>query len=313
MKTRSLVLGSAALGSMLATFLPGCGGGDVDRRFDVSVADPAFRENGPRVLFDEAHHPHHHAKGTYSPFVGLLENDGFRVSVNRRAFDADVLGAADVLAIVSAQGANDVNDDPALTSQECDTVRDWVERGGALLLVFDHFPFGDSVQELAGRFGADLGRGSVEDPDNHEPPSTGQLVFSRQNGLLADHPITRGRRPEESVARVMTFDGASIGMAPGAAYLLRLSDSAVDLAPDVKVERSGGNVRVEVTFGSPKPATSRAQGIALEVGKGRVVILGEAAMLTAQLRDGAPSGMNVPGVDNRQFALNVVRWLARVV
>lgn len=277
------------------------------------MADPAFREDGPRVLFDEAHHPHHRAKGTYSPFVRLLENDGFRVAINRDAFDREVLDRGDVLIIVTAQGTNDVNDGPAFTPEECDAVRGWVEAGGALLLVFDHFPYGDAAQELARRFGADLGRGCVEDPKHHESSSTGQLVFSRENGLLADHPITRGRRAEETVARVMTFDGASIGGPPDAAMLLRLSDTAVDLAPDVKVNRSGGDVRVEVTFVSPKPATSRAQGIALEVGRGRVVILGEAAMLTAQLRDGAPSGMNVPAVDNRQFALNVVRWLTQVV
>ena len=314
MKACRLVLALVGCFSV-ATILAGCGGGDVDRRFDVSVADPAFRKDGPRVLYDEAHHPHHKARRTYAPFVRLLENDGFRVSVNRRAFDADVLGAADILAIVTAAGTNDVNDEPAFTPQECDALRDWVERGGALLLVFDHFPYGDAAQELARRFGADLGRGSVEDegPELHDPASTGQLVFSRANGLLADHPITRGRSADEAVTRVMTFDGASIGLPAGATALLSLSDTAVDLAPQVKVARSGGDVRVEVTFAEPMPATGRAQGIALEVGKGRVVILGEAAMLTAQLRDGVPSGMNVPGIDNRQFALNVARWLARVV
>ena len=59
------------------------------------------------------------------------------------------------------------------------------------------------------------------------------------------------------------------------------------------------------------PAPGRAQGLAFQVGKGRVVVLGEAAMLSAQLagRARAPMGMNVPGSDDRQLALNVVRWL----
>jgi hypothetical protein len=48
---------------------------------------------------------------------------------------------------------------------------------------------------------------------------------------------------------------------------------------------------------------------------GRVVVLGEAAMLSAQvarLPDGSEikMGMNVAGNDNRQFALNVLHWLS---
>lgn len=62
----------------------------------------------------------------------------------------------------------------------------------------------------------------------------------------------------------------------------------------------------------------RAQGIALKSGKGKVVRLGEAALFSAQVvtlprRDGEvvfKAGMNVPGNDNRQFALNVLRWLS---
>jgi 2-polyprenyl-6-methoxyphenol hydroxylase-like FAD-dependent oxidoreductase len=58
-------------------------------------------------------------------------------------------------------------------------------------------------------------------------------------------------------------------------------------------------------------AAGRAQGIALQFGKGRIVVLGEAAMLTAQIAGkGFPFGMNTPGVDNRQLALNIMHWLS---
>jgi hypothetical protein len=58
-------------------------------------------------------------------------------------------------------------------------------------------------------------------------------------------------------------------------------------------------------------AAGRAQGLALEFGKGRVVVLGEAAMLTAQVAlRGFRFGMNVPGIDNRQLALNIMHWLS---
>jgi len=61
---------------------------------------------------------------------------------------------------------------------------------------------------------------------------------------------------------------------------------------------------------------NRAQGVALSVGGGRVVILGEAAMMSAQLSgaEGSqrPMGMNAPGSDDKQFALNILHWLSRV-
>jgi hypothetical protein len=62
--------------------------------------------------------------------------------------------------------------------------------------------------------------------------------------------------------------------------------------------------------------TGRAQGVAVEIGKGRVVVLGEAAMLSAQVTgaDGrGRMGMNVPGNQDKQFALNVLHWLTRLL
>ena len=54
-------------------------------------------------------------------------------------------------------------------------------------------------------------------------------------------------------------------------------------------------------------AAGRAQAVALPFGKGRVVVFGEAAMLSAQ---NVNFGMNYPGTDNRQLVLNVVHWLS---
>jgi hypothetical protein len=61
----------------------------------------------------------------------------------------------------------------------------------------------------------------------------------------------------------------------------------------------------------------RAQGIAMAFGKGRVAMFGEAAMFSAQVATiKGPSfrvGMSLPGTDDRQFALNVMHWLARLL
>ncbi len=55
----------------------------------------------------------------------------------------------------------------------------------------------------------------------------------------------------------------------------------------------------------------QTQGLAFEWGEGRVVILGESAMVTAQVSGRVRYGMNTPDNDNRQFVLNVMHWLSR--
>jgi len=54
------------------------------------------------------------------------------------------------------------------------------------------------------------------------------------------------------------------------------------------------------------------KGIAFKAGKGRVVMLGEAAMLSAQIAGAAKlkMGMNHPGSDNKQLALTLCTWLS---
>ncbi|HSJ64352.1 MAG TPA: hypothetical protein VK922_10715 [Gemmatimonadaceae bacterium] len=58
------------------------------------------------------------------------------------------------------------------------------------------------------------------------------------------------------------------------------------------------------------------QGAALEVGRGRVVVLGEAAMFSAQLGGAqrVPVGMNSPAAShNPQLLLNTMHWLTRLL
>lgn len=76
---------------------------------------------------------------------------------------------------------------------------------------------------------------------------------------------------------------------------LNLSDAAYDMTAKTEITKDGNDTRVNVTFNNHQSAKGRSQGLALKYGKGRVVVLGEAAMLTAQLnRDNSKFGMNVP-------------------
>jgi hypothetical protein len=96
---------------------------------------------------------------------------------------------------------------------------------------------------------------------------------------------------------------------PGAVSLLRLSPTAVDWIPS-STPRTPSNSTPAAQPGDFNPcpscdqvsAAGRSQGIAFAFGRGRVVVIGEM---------GALVDYSVPGMQNNQFALNVVRWLNR--
>jgi len=301
--------------SVVASALIGCStGAEPDKGFDVSVAQPAYANAHPRVLFDEAHNNYHTVAGRYQPFARLMRNDGYTVERVSSPFTSEALSIADILVIAGARGTNDRNDAPAFTDAECDIVRDWVRGGGSLLLITDHFPFGPAAQSLGSRFGIAMSGGSVEDSLHHDVTSDdwSQLVFTRADSLIVDHPITLGRSPTEKINRVMSFMGQSLTGPEGSVGFLRLSSTAVDRAADVTVERDAGDTRVIVTPSSSTPAAGRASGLAIEYGRGRIVVLGEAAMLSAQRQNDRAFGMQLPGIDNRQLALNIMHWLSRL-
>jgi len=288
-----------------------------DSNFDTKVAHPAYGSEHPKALFDEAHHNIHTANGLYKPFVNLITNDGYQVARNKEPFSQKTLDGYSVLVIANALGANESNDNPAFTEEECDAVSNWVQAGGSLLLITDHAPTGAAAENLAKRFGVEMTKGMTEDSTNYDDDSgdTSQLLFTRENGLLLEHPITQGRGASEKINKVMTFTGQSLKAPEIGAAFLKLGESAQNRAASIKVEKSGGDTRVLIDYGEPVPATGHAQAVALQFGKGRVVVLGEAAMLTAQLdgKTNRPFGMNVQGIDNRQLALNIMHWLSRVL
>lgn len=300
---------------LLALLGPGCAR-EYDPGFDARVPEPAHVNAHPVLLFDEGHRNAHSPSGAYKPFADLLRADGYTVRSTKAPFTADALADVGVLVVVGARGTTDAQDDPAFPEAEAAAIERWVHGGGSLLLVTDHWPYGAAASPLARRFGVAMGAGMVEDSIwyDHER-GTSHVVFSLQNGSLGDHPIVRGRSDPEHVRRVLTFTGQSVAADSPAVQFLTLMDAATERPPGPPtVHKNGGDVRVDMEYGEPLPAAGRAQGVALEHGAGRVVVLGEAGMLRAQKeKNGTLVGMNVPGYDNRQLALNVVRWLSRAL
>lgn len=281
-----------------------------DPDFDTKSARPAYTKKHPKVLLDEAHNNFHTASGRYKPFADLITSDGYQVTPGTTKFDKETLKGFDVLVISNALGAPAMGSreasNSAFTEEECDAVRDWVRSGGNLLLIADHAPMGAANAKLGERFGVDMSKGYTGDPSNYDVESNNQgfITYTREKELLGDHPITRGRDSSEKISRVIAFTGQSLKGPSGSVAFMKLADTAVDSIPTGQ-----GNERREAS------AAGRSQGIAFKFGKGRVVVLAEAAMMSAQLAGPQKMkfGMNRPGIDNRQLALNIMHWLSGVL
>jgi hypothetical protein len=291
-----------------------------DATFDTSVAAPALRAQHPRVLFDHGHRNAHSVSGRYAPFARLLGADGCDVRSWSKSIDGAALAGTDILVIVNAEGPEGRRDQSAFTPEEIGAIKLWVENGGALLLVADHHPFGPASADLASSLGVTMVGGWCDDEANRFPGTAdaGAVAYRRERGLLGEHPILDGRNQGERVDLVVTFTGQAL-LAPAAgqdvAVLLRCSDTAENQVPTGSKSQTTGGVTTTTFETAASSARGQAQGLAMRLGKGRVVVLGEAAMLSAQIdvKSGLRFGMNVRGVGNRQFVLNTVRWLAGVL
>jgi hypothetical protein len=299
-----------------------------DSTFDTAIARPAFVTHHPRVAFDEAHHNTHTPQERYGALAQLWLHDGCTISSAHKAFTSANLKNCNLLVIADALGSN--ADDstaalPAFGKQERAALHDWVRAGGALLLISDQAPIATSMASLATEFGVTLAKGLAIDPAHGDPETgnPGAVLFTRANGMLADHAITRGRDSTERVNRIMTWTGQSLFGPHGSVPLFMFGHGAREYASDA-------GARAVMVGGAPgafDPAdavsiSGRAQGLAFEFGHGRVVVLGDAALFTAGVSYGRAAqalghpirtGMNRDDTDNRQFALNTLHWLARLL
>jgi hypothetical protein len=283
-----------------------------DETWSPEIANPAFPEgNGPLVLVDSAHGNFHTIEGRFSAFARLLTADGYRVRDASDPVTPRLLDGADVFVIANAiRGGEDaewrVPTPPAFAAEERLAIVEWVRNGGSLLLIADHMPFPGAAADLAADLGIEFHNGFAMSPDGHD----GNLSFSRTQGTLADHPVTRGRSADEAVESVRSFTGQAFGLVAAGDVLLHVPADWRVLLPTEAWEFDANTEAI--------PAEGLAQGAVLELGSGRVAVFGEAAMFTAQTfeHDGmiARIGMNHPdAAENAQFVLNVMHWLTRLL
>ncbi len=277
-----------------------------DNEFDVSVSDPKLKSIKPKVLFDEAHKNHHQIETTYKPFATLITNDGCSVKSTDKPIDNTALANIDVYIIATAMGKEDPGDKSPFTQNEVDQLEKWVKDGGSLLLITEHFPFGLAMSPVLNKFGVQVHNGYVEDTLLNNKDVRDALLFTKSKGNLnPTHPIL------DKVERLNTFTGSSVKGDSTWTQLFIFTPNAQNFNVKVNVKKDGGDITTSVEYADFYSANGYSQGICKEYGKGKVVVLAESAFLTAQFdRNINKYGMNSPDEDNKQFVLNLIRWLA---
>ena len=169
-------------------------GAQRDPDFNPNVARPAYLKLHPKILIDEAHNNAYTSGGRYKPFADLITSDGYAVVRNTRRFSRETLTAYKVLVIVNAQGPPGQPGISPFAEDELDAVSDWVSKGGGLLVITDHPPYSVAAAALSKRFEVDITQGYTIDPlrYNKESEDQTELVFTRADGLLTEHPIRGG-------------------------------------------------------------------------------------------------------------------------
>lgn len=276
-----------------------------DDSYHPLIVNPAYPiEGGPVVFIDEGHHNFHTKDGRYTSFTKLLERDGYQVKAFKGAFDREALAVGKILVISNA--LNEANVDrwilpnpSAFTTEEIKVLKKWVEQGGNLFLIADHMPLAGAAADLASSFGFRFTNGFVMKNDGEVPS-----VFSLDKGTLLPSMITMGRDANERVSEVATFTGQAFLIPEGARPILQFQDDHVNLLPDTAWKFNDNTKRQSVN--------GWFQLAYMKVGKGRVVMSGEAAMFSAQLAgpNKRTMGMNSPlATQNHQLLLNIIHWL----
>lgn len=271
-----------------------------DSSFTYPLANPRFASGaGPIVCIDAAHQNFHTPDNRFYAFAKLLRADGYVVKAFEQTFSAESLKQCQILVIsnplnqINAGGNWRLPTPSAFTSAEIQAVKTWVANGGKLFLIADHMPFAGAAQDLGKAFGIEFFNSFAM--DNRQRVME---YFYKSNKTLQEHPITMG------VDTIVTFTGSAFKIPPTAKPILRLNQTYTVLMPEIAWQ-----------FEDKTPYVSGAglcQLAALEFGKGRVFVSGEAAMFTAQLGgpNRIPTGMNVPNAkENPELLLNVLHWL----
>lgn len=280
-----------------------------DSGFIPIIEKPAFlKEAGPAVFIDEGHNNFHTMNGRYKPFADVLRKDGYKVFPHKGSFTKKSLKHVNILVISNALHISNLKSwslptPSAFSDEEIIILNEWVKSGGALWLIADHMPIPGAAEKLALSFGFKLMNGFAYIPGNKS-----HIRYSRDNGTLMDHIITRGLNKNEVIQSVYTYTGHAFKIPHGAEPILVFKKGSYSLNPKHAFKFDKDTAKFDIT--------SWSQGAVKKYGKGRIAMFGEAAAFTAQIagKKRKKIGMNSSDAPyNLQFILNIMHWLTGIL
>ena len=281
-----------------------------DSSFNANVVYPKFKKGyGPKILIDAGHNNFAVELGLTKPLFDVASSDGYQIKIDSMQFTKEYLSNYNIVVIWPAMpfkfgSKNQVTDEITFTIDELDALHDWVSNGGSLLMFSEHAPIDKSVTPLFNKFGIQLSTGIVVDSVNSDTPiempswNHSFLKFTSTNGLLnTEHSITKGEKKNERISNILTHGGGGL-TGDGYTNILKLSSSAM----------------IKKWNGTMPTGTPNSQCLAGNVGKGKLVALGDCNGFTAMIIESGEyklsSGMQVSGYDWKQFVLNTLHWLS---
>ena len=290
-----------------------------DSSFDANVVDPKFKKGyGPKILIDAGHNNFAVELGLNKPLFDVASSDGYQIKIDSMQFTKEYLSNYSIVVILTAMpfkyGSEDFSlffdgqkeaDVFTFTSDELNALHEWVSDGGSLLMFSEHAPIDKSVTPLFNKFGIQLSIGIVADSLNSDTtikmpgwPQQSFLKFTSTNGLLnTEHPITKGEKKNERISNILTYVGGGL-TGDGYTNIFKLSSSAI----------------IKKWSGSMPSGTPNSQCLAGNVGKGKLVALGDCnGFIAMNVKSGGyklSAGMHVSGYDWKQFVLNTLHWLS---
>ncbi len=279
-----------------------------DTLFRPLLQNPVYlKGEGPVVLIDEAHQNFHTLTGRFKPFASLLERDGYRVKPLQQGLTRESLAPGKIVVIANALHPENEKQwslptPSAFTTQEIETINEWVKEGGSLFLIADHMPFPGAAEKLAASFGFRFYNGFAM-----KKRKSGKDLFTLESGLQAC-TLTQGRNETEKITSLQSFTGQAFEIPATAHPVMVLTADYQLLQPHTAWEFKKNTTKV-------MSAANLVQGAYMPYEKGRIVVFGEAAMFTAQLEGKKGRfGMNAPtAAQNFQFLLNTIHWLDRII
>jgi hypothetical protein len=294
---------------------------DLDFRF-VNQRPAYGAGQGPLVCMDVGHNDFQTEQipGALQPFTTLLASDGFKSIDIPGPLTQDSLAKCKVLVIARAFAAENAKGkwkfphNSAFSSDELEAIFQWTRAGGGLFLIAHHAPAPGAVSDLATMLGAALLDGSARLKNQAPSPNLAPLpdVFTREAGMLGNHPILRGRDASETIDHVAAWSGAAFKTSREWSPLLTYgSDSVAWVALGVFPSLAKEMPREQWPYFA---ISGWAFAATRSLDRGRVALLAGVNTCTAVVDSDGPTGMNHPeGNQNAQFCLNTVRWLSGVL